>query len=160
MLILTRQPGQAFTIAPQLNLNPGTTVAELFAGGPIQVRVTSVKGDRVRIAVTAHGGLGIAREELAPLEVAKPLSYDARLALAMKLRVLMFQRGKTAQMLSAETGLPLSRIVAAECGAGAAALDDIDKIARALDVKVVELFRPAGRTAEERRILSMLNGGR
>lgn len=158
MLILTRQPGQAFSIAPQPNLNPTTTVAELFAAGPISVRVMRIKGDRVRFGVEAHGGLCIVREELTALELPKELAGDARMALARKLRVLMVQRGLTTHALAAAAGLPWDRVVAAECGAGAAELDDLDKIARALHVKVVELFRPAGRTSQERAILEVLEG--
>lgn len=158
MLILTRQPGQAFSIAPQPNLSPATTVAELFAAGPISVRVMRIRGDRVRFGVEAHAGLCIVREELPPLEVPRLVGGDARMALARKLRVLMVQRGLTTHALATAAGLPWDRVVAAECGAGAAELDDLDKIARALRVKVVELFRPVGRTLQERAILEILEG--
>jgi hypothetical protein len=158
MLILNRQPGQAFSIAPQPNLSPVTTVAELFAPGPIRVRMLRIRGDRVRFGIEAHAGLCIVREELEAAAAPKSVAGDARLALGIKLRILMVQRGLTTQALAQAAGLPWDRVVAAECGAGAADLDDLDKIARALRIKVVELFRPAGRTAEERALLEILEG--
>jgi len=41
---------------------------------------------------------------------------------------------------------------------GAPALDDLEKIARVLDVTVAELFISPGRTAAERVIVGLLEG--
>jgi sRNA-binding carbon storage regulator CsrA len=156
MLILSRYTGQSFIIRPQPTLNPATPVAELFTDEPIRVHVTGVKGNQVRLGVAAHGGLCIVREELKPLATQKALTVDTRLALAMKLRVLMHLRKQTTESLALAAGLPFDRVMKAECGAGVEELADLDKLAHALRVKTLELFRPPGRTPEERVILSML----
>lgn len=154
MLILDRQVGQSFIIRLQPNLDPATPVGELFSAEPIGVRVTRIKGDRVRLGVSAHGALCIVREELAP----QPLAPDARVALAMKLRVLMYLRKHTVQSLAQAAGLPVERVMFAEGGAGVEDFTDLEKLARALRVKTVELFRPPGRTLEERAVLAELEG--
>jgi hypothetical protein len=41
---------------------------------------------------------------------------------------------------------------------GTLVLDDLEKIARALEVKVVDLFISPGRTAVERLVLALLEG--
>ena len=43
-------------------------------------------------------------------------------------------------------------------GVGIIDLDDLERLARALKVRVVELFRPAGATPEERNVLALLEG--
>ena len=43
-------------------------------------------------------------------------------------------------------------------GTGVIDLDDLERLARALKVRVVELFRPAGATPEERNVLALLEG--
>lgn len=48
-------------------------------------------------------------------------------------------------------GLPVERVVAAQDGAGVIDLDDLERLARALKVRVVELFRPAGATRRAER---------
>ena len=50
------------------------------------------------------------------------------------------------------------RVLAAESGVGVVMLDDLEKIARVLGVKVVELFYSPGRTAAERVVLGLLEG--
>jgi sRNA-binding carbon storage regulator CsrA len=157
MLILTRYPGDAFIIRPQVNLDPATLVSELFATEPVLVRITAVKGSQVRLGISAHAGLCVVREELKPLTNDKPLAADTRLALALKLRVLMYLRKHTSQSLAEASGLPLERVLMAEGGTGVEKLADLDKLAHALRVKTVELFRPPGRTPEERAILEMLD---
>ena len=47
----------------------------------------------------------------------------------------------------------------AESGAGVLMLDDLEKIARVLGVKVAELFISPGRTAAERLVLALLEEG-
>ena len=158
MLILTRQPGQSLSIHPHPTLNLGTPVEQLFSGGPIQVQVLGVQGPQVRLGVAAPIGLHILREELCPPAVVGPLSEGARRVLARKLKLLMFLNRHTTQSLAAAAGLAPARVRAAESGVGALVLDDLEKIARVLDVTVVELFISPGRTAVERLILALLEG--
>jgi hypothetical protein len=159
VLILNRQPGQSLIIRPQSTLDPATPVGELFRAEPIQVRVTDIKGKYVRLGVTAHGGLCILRDELKPEPAGEILPGDTRLALALKLRVLMHLRHQTTDTLALAAKLPRETVWKAECGAGLDNLADLTKIARALRVKPVDLFRPPGRTEEERAILHLLENG-
>jgi len=71
---------------------------------------------------------------------------------------LMFLHRHSTQSLAAAAGLAPARVLAAENGVGALVLDDIEKIARVLGVKVVELFLSPGRTEAERVILALLEG--
>lgn len=157
MLLLNRKPGQGFYIQPQPNLDLATPVSTLFEREPILVRVTGVKGSQVRLGINAHEGLCIVRDELQPLPATRALPPDTRLALALKLRVLMYQRQLTSESLAAASGLTLETVLLAECGSGVQDMAVLGKLARALRVKTLELFRPPGRTEEERRILEMLD---
>ncbi len=64
MLVLTRRPGEAIRIAPSKSLDPKTTVAELFAAGPIEVFVGNIEGRQVKIGIQADRRLVILRDEL------------------------------------------------------------------------------------------------
>lgn len=64
MLILTRKPGQLLRIEPRPELDPSSTVGELFRGGPIRIVVGRVCGSQVRLGIQAHPGLAILRDEL------------------------------------------------------------------------------------------------
>ena len=158
MLILTRQPGQSLSIHPHPTLDSGTPVEQVFADGPIRVQVLRVQGPQVRLGVAAPAGLCILREELRSRAVVNPLSGEARRRLARKLKVLMFLNLHSTQSLAAAAGLVPARVRAAESGVGALVLDDLEKIARVLGVKVLELFLSPGRTAAERVILGLLEG--
>jgi DNA-binding XRE family transcriptional regulator len=120
----------------------------------------NVQGPQVRLGVVAPAGLCLRRDEWLP----DPAGAEARHAdrprrvLARKLKVLRFLCRYTPESLAAAAGVPVARVLAAEGTDGAPDLDDLDKLARALGVKVAELFRPAGRTAEERVLLAMLEG--
>ncbi len=70
----------------------------------------------------------------------------------------MFLNLHSTQSLAVAAGLAPARVQAAESGAGELVLDDLEKIARVLGVKVVELFFSPGRTAAERVILGLLEG--
>jgi sRNA-binding carbon storage regulator CsrA len=63
MLILTRKSGQMLTIHPQGTLDLTTPIGELFRAGPIEVIVSRIDGDKVRIGINAHPDLLIARSE-------------------------------------------------------------------------------------------------
>lgn len=157
MLILTRKPSQSLSIHPHPTLDPGTPVEQLFVGGPIQVQVVGVQGTQVRLGVAAPAGFCILRDECLP-RVAASLSEGARRVLARKLKVLMVLNLQSTQSLAAAAGLAPDRVRAAESGVGALLLDDLEKIARVLGVKVVELFISPGRTAAERLIVGLLEG--
>jgi len=122
------------------------------------VQVLGVQGSQVRLGVAAPIGLHILREELWPPAVVEPLSEGARRVLARKLKVLMFLNRHSTQSLAAAAGLAPARVRAAESGVGALVLDELEKMARVLEVKVVELFISPGRTAGERVVLGLLEG--
>jgi sRNA-binding carbon storage regulator CsrA len=156
MLILSRKPGQSLSIHPHPTFDPDTPVEQLFAGGPIHVQVVGVQGSQVRLGVAAPAGFCILRNELQPR--AEPLTEGARQALARKLKMLMFINRHSTKSLAAAAGLTPARVLAAESGMGALVLDDLEKIARVLGVKVVELFLSPGRTEAERVIMALLEG--
>ena len=156
MLILTRRQGQSLTINPEPSIDPDTPVARLFTSGPIRVQVLGLQGPPVRLGVEANPGFCILRDELLP--AAGPVAESVRRVLARKLKVLMFRHRHSTQSLAAASGLTPARVWAAESGVGVLQLDDLERLAVALSVKVVELFKPVGRTAEERLILSLLEG--
>jgi sRNA-binding carbon storage regulator CsrA len=158
MLFLTRKPGQSLLIHPHSSLDPGTPVEQVFAEGPIQVQVLGMQGTQVRLGVAAPAGLCIVREELRFRVAVHPLPEGARRRLARKLKVLMFLNLHSTQSLAVAAGLAPARVLAAESGAGVLMLDDLEKIARVLGVKVVELFFSPGRTAAERLVLGLLEG--
>ena len=155
MLILTRKPSQSLSIHPHPTLDLGTPVEQLFAGGPIRVQVLGVQGSQVRLGVAAPAGFCILRDEWLP-RAAAPLSEGARRVLARKLQVLMFLNRHSTQSLAAAAGITPARVLAAESGLGVLVLDDLEKIARVLGVKVMDLFLSPGRSAAERVILALL----
>jgi transcriptional regulator with XRE-family HTH domain len=106
----------------------------------------------------APGGLCILREELRPVAAVQPLSEGTRRMLSLKLKVLMFLNLLSTQSLAAAAGLTPAQVLAAESGLGPLVLDDLEKIAWVLGVRVVELFLSPGRTAAERVILGLLEG--
>lgn len=159
MLFLTRKPGQSLTIQPQPSLHPDTPVAQLFDDGPIRIQVAGMVGPQVRLGVSAHAGLCILRQELRPYPPAAEAREESpRRALARKLRLLRFLRQHSPESLAAAAGVPLARVLVAEGGGGALELDDLERLARVLGVKVGELFRPVGRTEQERILLGVLEG--
>jgi len=157
MLILSRKPGQSLSIHPHPTFDPDTPVEQLFAGGPIHVQVVGVQGSQVRLGVVAPAGFCILRAELQP-RATEPLTEGARQALARKLKILMFINRHSTQSLAAAAGLAPPRVLAAESGVGRLVLDDLEKIARVLEVKVMDLFLSPGRSATERVILALLEG--
>ena len=157
MLILTRKPGQSLSIHPHPGLDPGTPVEQLFAGGPVRVQVVGVQGSTVRLVAAVPAGLCIQRDELRPA-AASPLSETTRRMLARKLQVLMVLHLQSSQSLAAAAGLAPARVRAAESGVGMVGSEDLEKIARVLGLKVLDLFLPPGRTAAERLILGLLEG--
>ena len=64
MLVLTRKSGQIITIQPHASLCPATPIAQLFANGPIEIVVTQVWGNAVRLGIQAHSEFFTYRREL------------------------------------------------------------------------------------------------
>lgn len=64
MLTLSRNLNKPLFIQPFDDLNPALTVAELFTDDPIEIRVTEIRSDRIKISIQAPAELDIAREEL------------------------------------------------------------------------------------------------
>lgn len=158
MLFLTRKPYQSLFIHPHPSLDPGAPVEQVFAEGPIQVQVLGIQETQVRLGVAAPAGLCIVREELRFRVAVDPLPDEVRRQLSRKLKVLMVLNRHSTNTLAIAAGLAPARVLAAESGAGELVLDDLEKIARVLRVKVVELFFSPGRTAAERLVLGLLEG--
>ncbi len=91
MLVLSRKPGQSIKIGLDEKLDPETPVGELFgrsrhpgrsrrpasrdtctsmyiATGPIEIIVTQVNGQQVKLGIIAHPDLKILRDELDPYD--------------------------------------------------------------------------------------------
>ena len=64
MLILTRKPGQVLNIDLREDVDLKTPVGELFAQGPIEVKVTAVNGAQVKLGIRADPRFLILRGEL------------------------------------------------------------------------------------------------
>ncbi len=64
MLVLTRRMGESVYIFPSDDLDPDTTIADLFRDGPIKITLTRVNGNQSRLGIVAPGTLTIAREEV------------------------------------------------------------------------------------------------
>ena len=157
MLIFTQAPGHSLTIHPQPSLDPATPVEQLFANGPVVIQVFGVKGVQAHLGVAAPTGLCIVRE---PLECAgaNSLGEGIHRVLARKLKVLMFLKLQSTRSLGRAAGLAPETLHAMECGQGQVLLQDLESIAQALGVKVVELFIPPGQTVVERAVLRLLEG--
>ncbi len=78
MLILTRKVGHAVHIDLVEDLDPRTPVGELFSQGPIEIVVTGIRGEQVKLGLTADPRFRILREELRPdTPAAHPLPRTA-----------------------------------------------------------------------------------
>lgn len=158
MFIFSRNPSQSFIVLPHPSLALGTPVEQVFAKGPIQVQVLGVQDLQVRLGVAAPAELCVVREELRQVP-ANPLFEGTRQRLALKLKILMFIKLYSTHSLALAAGLAPARVLAAETGLGEVYLDDLEKIAPVLGVKVVELFYTPGRTVAERVVLELLQEG-
>lgn len=68
MLVLTRKPGQVLQINLREGVDPNTPIGELFAQGSIEVMVTAINGDQVKLGIRADQRFLILREELCACE--------------------------------------------------------------------------------------------
>lgn len=164
MLILTRKPGQIIKIQPGLDLDPATPLGALFLDGPIAVQVSRIRRGEVRLGIAAHRDLVILREELAqqyPSE--SPAKFQATIPakspansnpalsgryrqssrenLARNIYRLCRQRQWTTTQLLEVSHLSFTTMCAMEFGKGVITLDDLDDLALAFEVSVMELLR-------------------
>lgn len=64
MLILSRKPREALRIELGEDAAPSTTIGELFTAGPIEITVTQIAGNRVKLGIQADRRLVVLRSEL------------------------------------------------------------------------------------------------
>lgn len=67
MLIVSRKHAESILIRPSDDIDPNTTVAELFRTGPIEIKIYSVGQKRVKMGVQTPDELNIRRKD-APTE--------------------------------------------------------------------------------------------
>lgn len=65
MLIVSRKDAESILIRPGDNIDPTTTLADLFRDGPIEITVFSSGGNRVKMGVQAPEQLSIWRKNAA-----------------------------------------------------------------------------------------------
>ena len=63
MLVLTRRADESILIGPADGADGRMTLAELFANGPIQIRLLQSSGRRVKVGIEAPAHLAIRRKE-------------------------------------------------------------------------------------------------
>lgn len=168
MLILTRKTGQIIKIQPAEGLPQTTPVGALFLDGPIAVQVSRIRRGEVRLGIAAHRDLVILREELAHQYPSDPLAefpakfqstlpakspansnpalsgryrQSSRENLARNIYRLCRQRQWTTTQLLEVSHLSFTTMCAMEFGKGVITLDDLDDLALAFEVSVVELLR-------------------
>ena len=62
MLIVSRRDDESIEIKPGDDIDPKMTLADLFAAGPIEIRIFSSNGKRVKMGVQAPEQLSIWRK--------------------------------------------------------------------------------------------------
>ncbi len=65
MLIVSRKHSESILIHPGADIDPKTTIADLFRTGPIEIRVFSVGQKRVKMGVQTPEQLSIRRKDRA-----------------------------------------------------------------------------------------------
>jgi sRNA-binding carbon storage regulator CsrA len=63
VLVLTRRADESILIGPADGADGRMTLAELFANGPIQIRLLQSSGRRVKVGIEAPAHLAIRRKE-------------------------------------------------------------------------------------------------
>lgn len=63
MLIVSRRDAESILIRPGDDIDPDMTLADLFAGGPIEITVFSAGSARVKMGVQAPRALSIWRKD-------------------------------------------------------------------------------------------------
>jgi sRNA-binding carbon storage regulator CsrA len=64
MLVLMRREQESLLIYPEDNIPEDMTVAELFANGPLEVKVTSTNDFQCKLGIKAPSELAIVRNEI------------------------------------------------------------------------------------------------
>lgn len=64
MLVLTRKLDEGILIDLDPSADPSMPAGELFANGPIEIRVVEIATSRVKLAVGADRRLSVRRDEL------------------------------------------------------------------------------------------------
>lgn len=62
MLIVSRRDAESILIRPGEGIDPKTTLADLFQGGPIEITIFSSNNNRVKMGVQAPEELSIWRK--------------------------------------------------------------------------------------------------
>lgn len=65
MLIISRKDSESIEIRPAENIDPKTTMADLFRDGPIEITILSTGRSRVTVGVQAPEQLCIWRKDAA-----------------------------------------------------------------------------------------------
>ncbi|MDZ7803503.1 carbon storage regulator [Thiohalophilus sp.] len=148
MLLLFRKPGQSITIQPAPEVDLTAPLGTFFENGPIQVLVNRIIENEVKLGIQAHPDLMILREEISPHYPATPPPSPSglregqiRAIVARNLSHYRHERQWSTQQLAEQANLPLTTITAMEQGIGTITLDDLDRVALALDLGVAELLR-------------------
>ena len=145
MLLLSRKPGQSITIQPDPNLDFTTPLGTLFTDGPIEVQVNQIGKGGVNLGITAHRQFCILRNELTPYphtpSLVIPVNRTSREILAHNVFALRVQRKLSSEQLAEDAGLALTTVVAVENSLGLIDLNDLDRLAKALQVNVDMLLR-------------------
>ena len=63
MLIVSRRDAESILIRPSEGVDPNMTLADLFKSGPIEIRIFSSNGKRVKMGVQAPEQLSIWRKQ-------------------------------------------------------------------------------------------------
>ena len=87
-----------------------------------------------------------------------PAALPGRQALARKLKILRVLRRWSHESLARLAVLPVETIREIESGGGLVELSELEALARAFGLTLSALLVPAGRTAEERVVLALLEG--
>ena len=160
MLILTRKPGESVVIAPDAQLARGSDPRSWFVEGPIRVRVTAVRHKQVKIGIEAPRMFKILRDELInDVPVSIPSNRSVRDLLAAKVRILRRLYEWSDQELADTAALSLTTLACIESGLGRVEISDLEALAEAFEISVVELLLPPGRTVEERLVMAGLVNG-
>lgn len=160
MLILTRKPGESIIIEPDPDSKWVSDPRCWFVDGPIRVRVNGVRSTQVKIGIEAPRMFKILRDELyKDLPPTIALNLSVRDSLASKVRLLRRLRGWSVDELGNSARISLKTVLCIESGNGLVKLSDLEALANAFEVSVVELLLPPGRTARERLLIAGRGNG-
>jgi sRNA-binding carbon storage regulator CsrA len=65
MLVLSRRADESIVIQPADGVDANTTLAQLFANGPIQITLLGGTGRRIKMGIEAPEQLAIRRKDIA-----------------------------------------------------------------------------------------------